>query len=52
MIYTIDYILHYPKQKITKYQKVKAIDRTHAMKIFKNWVYKTYKKAKWVEIKY
>lgn len=51
MNYEINYILHYSRQKIAKYQKVKAIDRTHAMSIFKQWVYKTYKKVRWVEVR-
>lgn len=51
MTFEIKYILYYKKKNVTKFQKVNAIDKTHALKIFKLWVYEKFKKARWIEIK-
>lgn len=46
----ITYRLFYKKSNTTKYQKVHAIDKTHALRLFWPWVKQSFKSAKRIEI--
>lgn len=46
MTFEIKYIRYYKNKNVTDFQKVNAIDKTHALKIFKKWAYKKFKAAK------
>ena len=50
MIVEIKYIRHYRNKNITALKKVSAIDKTHALSVFKSWVFNKYKKALRIEI--
>lgn len=51
MTFNFKYIVHYKKKNVTFFQDVNGIDKTHALKVLKNWLKTKYKGARWVDIK-
>ena len=51
MIFEIDYVLHYRNRNVTRFQKVNALDKTHALKIFYSWAKAKFKGAKFIQVK-